>query len=110
MRQYAAKRMGAARRALRGRFPERTATTGPSSSSSGSEPPPVLGPGSVGGHRGMELLDRTGVVAGCGSLVFASETRPPIAPKFIESSAELGTITIEPFSFRPSNSIFIPLK
>ncbi len=26
------------------------------------------------------------------------------------SSAELGTITIDPFSFKPSNSIFIPLR
>jgi len=44
------------------------------------------------------------------SFVFASATNPPITPRFIESSAELGTITIEPFSLRPSYSIFIPLK
>jgi len=38
------------------------------------------------------------------SLLFANETNPPIAPRFMESSAELGTITIEPFSFKPSNT------
>ena len=44
------------------------------------------------------------------SLFLANETKPPIAPKFMVSSAELGTITIDPFSFKPSNSIFIPLR
>ena len=32
------------------------------------------------------------------------DASPPIAPRFIVSNAELGTITIDPFSFRPSKS------
>ena len=44
------------------------------------------------------------------SSVFPSEINPPIAPRFMESNAELGTMTIEPFSFNPSNNMFIPRR
>lgn len=63
----------------------------------------------------MELLFYTcgtvAVTGFCGVSVFlASETKPPMAPRFMVSRAELGTITIEPFSLSPSNNIFIPLR
>jgi len=37
-----------------------------------------------------------------------SAASPPIAPRFIESKAELGTIIKDPFSFNPSKSMFMP--
>jgi len=39
---------------------------------------------------------------------FSKRSQTPMTPRFIESKAELGTMTMDPFSFNPSYSIFIP--
>lgn len=58
---------------------------------------PEVQPGQSSSARGSLIL-----------FVVAREANPPMAPSFMDSRAELGTITIEPFSFRPSKSMFIP--
>ena len=42
--------------------------------------------------------------------VWLRAARPPMAPRFIVSRAELGTMIIEPFSLRPSKSMFMPRR
>src|ERR1700752_559183 len=51
--------------------------------------------------------DRMYYLFSFGILFCAIETSPLMAPRFIVSTAELGTITSAPFSLRPSKSIFI---
>jgi len=40
--------------------------------------------------------------AGAGSLPRPSAARPPRVPRFIDSTAEEGTMMMDPFSFSPS--------